>query len=134
MSINYADFMTSAEAIHASASDEVDRRNAASRAYYAAYHFAVSQAGAVGASQPLSSFVGGTHECLKDFYSNPEAKDALCRRRQAVGYMLRQAHETRCVADYRLSEEFDSAMVDAQLSFCKRIVSRVQEIVAEAAA
>ncbi|MEH6566958.1 MAG: hypothetical protein V7756_16675 [Halopseudomonas sp.] len=134
MSIAYADFLASAEAIHASSSGEVDYRNTASRAYYAAYHFAVDSAGSVGAAQPLASFVGGTHECLREFYANPASKDVLCRRRQSVGYMLRQAHEIRCLADYRLDEGFDSAMAEAQLASCRLIISRVAAIVAEAAA
>ena len=131
MSVTYHDFIASAEAMNVNPSLEVDRRTAASRAYYGVYHCALQTANSVGSDAPLSSFSGSSHEKLRCFYSDENMRDEFAKRRRAVGYMLKQAHMVRCLADYRLSEDFSDVTLEAHLIACKRIIDKISLIADE---
>lgn len=134
MSVTYLDIFSSTDNIREAGSGEVYRRTSASRAYYGAYHCALRYANEVGAGVPLSSYVGGTHQVLSDFYSDPNSKDEFAKRRKSIGYMLKQAHVIRCLADYELDEDFSEEALNGHVAQCLMIAEKVRKVAEEVGA
>jgi uncharacterized protein (UPF0332 family) len=105
--IKFAEFLRSAEKLLEKESVEVEYRNAASRAYYAAYHgrLDLSQRSKI---EPVKS-EGGVHQQLIN---------GLCLhqdvRVKTVGYALKQLKRQRVKADYKLEQDF--TLRDAQFT------------------
>lgn len=100
---------------------EVECRNAASRAYYSAYHFCVD----LSKRYPTINDSGvkkgvGMHEKL--IQTLCEHQDEQVR---AVGYSLRQVKTRRVKADYKLAQTF--TLQDAQFTV-KSAQKLLQEI------
>lgn len=97
MTVQYNDFIAAAER-SANGEHEIDARNAVSRAYYAAHHFAKENV-----SQRLGNghmrFATGSHEQIIHCYL--EAGSVPCK---AIAYVLRDLKKNREEADYRLSD------------------------------
>ena len=102
MSVEPEEFSRSAAAIIAGECREIDFRNAASRAYYAAYHHALSLAIDLEAKATIN---GGYHELviktLTTAGNNPIG--LKCRR---VGILLSTMRQVRQRADYQLDLDF----------------------------
>ena len=95
---------------------EVDRRNAASRAHYAAYHRCLP----VGRSVGLSAQPGqGVHRQLIDTLTgNPS------RELKSLGYMLELCRKRRVEADYAIETEFPSEKTRIVLAQCEKILNK----------
>ena len=87
---------------------EVANRNAASRAYYSAYHICLNHALEKGFD--CSEYHGSFHAQLIQFYQSHPS-----RNYQAIGKILRRMRSTRIHADYFLDRPFTTHHVQTQL-------------------
>jgi len=91
------EFLRSAE-ILIKGNQEVDYRNAASRAYYSAFHLCRNF---LDQHPKLKASFGAVHEkVIHDFLSNSD------KRFQKIGKKLEQAKRLRHAADYKLVYQF----------------------------
>lgn len=97
--------------------DEIGLRNAASRAYYAAFHACRE---AAHGTLAVPSDAGGTHAEIISAYE--QAGD---RGYKKIGYMLRQCRDFRTKADYRIKDDFDSAYAVQAISQTERIIELI---------
>jgi hypothetical protein len=89
-----------------------------SRAYYGLYHAALAYADSVSVP-PVSDMSGPTHEKLRVFYTSnlhPDTDARLLHRR--VGYILKQVHDNRVLADYKVHLEINLVSANSQLERC----------------
>lgn len=80
------------------AEDEVSWRAAASRAYYACYHYAVPVND--GLDQSPTGDYGLHRQFINDFIKNPSSNI------RAIGYSLQQCMRARINADYKIDTSF----------------------------
>jgi uncharacterized protein (UPF0332 family) len=92
--VDAKEFLDSAYQILQGAKGEVDYRNAASRAYYAAYHLAEKRVGE-------SATMGASHERIIT-----ALKGSPHQQERSLGNQLQQIKRSRVWADYRLDEDF----------------------------
>jgi len=100
---------------------EVDQRNAASRAYYAAYHRCL----------PLGRYLGlsaergrGVHRRLLDTLlgsTDPKVK--------SIAYMLDQCRKLQTQADYRIEGDFSFQDALLAIQQCERIMTRIDALI-----
>jgi len=113
------EFLKSAEALlEKELVAEVDYRNAASRAYYSAYHSCL----VLSNSYPSTNDVkkeGGMHQQLIDKLCNHQDEQV-----KTVGYSLKQVKTRRVMADYKLTQDF--TLQDAKFA-----VDSVQKLLQE---
>ena len=76
---------------------EVERRVAASRSYYAAYHRCRS----IARREGMFADAGGTHAEVID----PPTRSPQ-RKLKSIGYRLKQCRDLRVKADYRIEADF----------------------------
>ena len=95
---------------------EVDRRNAASRAYYAAWHRCLP----IGRSVGLSAQPGqGVHQQLIETLE--ENRNMTLK---SLGYMLRQCRNLRVDADYEIETDFPPEDARTALEQCEKILNK----------
>ena len=95
---------------------EVDRRNAASRAYYAAWH----QCLPIGRSVGLSDQPGqGVHQQLIGTLTGNRNLTL-----KSLGYMLRQCRDLRVEADYEIETDFPPEDARTALAQCEKILNK----------
>ena len=94
---------------------EVDWRNAASRAYYAAWHRCLP----IGRSVGLSAQPGqGVHQQLIETLTGNRNTTL-----KSLGYMLRQCRDLRVEADYEIKTDFPPAAARTALEQCEKILN-----------
>lgn len=111
--VDAKEFLDSAYQILQGAKGEVDYRNAASRAYYTAYHLAkkrVDQSAAIGASH---------EKIIVALQNSPHQQE------RSLGNRLREIRNSRVWADYQLDEEFPRSESDRVLRIVKRLASKL---------
>lgn len=101
--------------------EEVDWRNAVSRAYYAAFHRCVSVAHDARLSIPNTSSV---HATLIEAFVDPLSPTAL----RSLGYMLEQCRKRRADADYRIDQDFPQNLAETVLADCRRILQKADDV------
>lgn len=94
---------------------EVDQRNAASRAYYAAFHRCLPIARRLG----LPARPERVHRDLID-----TQKTARDNRLKSIAYMLDQCRKIRVDADYEINAPFTQGETQTALSQCQRIINQ----------
>ena len=94
---------------------EVDQRNAASRAYYAAYHRCLPIAQRFG----LPARPEHVHRDLID-----TLKTTRDNRLKSIAYMLNQCRKIRVDADYEINVPFTQGEAQTALSQCERIINQ----------
>ena len=99
---------------------EVDRRNAASRAYYAAYHRCLPIGRSIGLSAAPDR---GVHRQLVDTLT--ESSDP---KMKSVGYRLDQCRKLRVQADYEIESDFSSRNARLVIEQCERILGQVDAL------
>ena len=99
---------------------EVDYRNAASRAYYAAYH----------ACRPVGERIGlsaerniGVHAQL----GRTLTVHSKSMTHRSVGYMLRERYNIRIWADYDLDRDFSEEEGNFNIRQCARILRKIED-------
>jgi len=107
---------------------EIVCRISVSRAYYGAYHAALGYADSISIP-PVSDTGGKTHEKLRLYYQgNLHPDNALRMKHRKVGYCLKQIHDNRVLADYRLKLTVDKSMAELQLRQCDVVVESVNAL------
>ena len=100
--------------------DELAWRNAASRAYYAAYHRCL---GVVG-NMDGQAGGGGVHRLLIDVLTAPRRPNAM----RGLGVMLDNCRKYRVAADYDIDTDFDRESAQTTLSMCRDILRRADAL------
>lgn len=99
--------------------EEIDHRNAASRAYYAAYHACRALADEGG----LPSYADtGTHRALIDALTG--SRNNTCK---GVGFLLRQCRKYRVAADYKIDEDFPEYYARSILAKSYQIFTKLRK-------
>ena len=98
---------------------EVDLRNAASRAYYTAYH----QCRRLAQNPRLrpAPGSGGAHRRVIDALTGSQDRNL-----KTLGYMLEQCRKLRVTADYDIDGVFLSDDARTALAQCRRILNRAE--------
>lgn len=96
---------------------EVDWRNAASRAYYAAWHRCLP----IGRSVGISAQPRGMHQQLIDTLT--ESRDMTLK---SLGYMLRQCRDFRVDADYWIEADFSFEDARIALTQSENILNKAE--------
>lgn len=112
MSVRPSDFLDSAKLL-AQGNCEIDKRNAISRAYYAAYHRAKTV-------YPFRPAKGQTSH--KSFFDHL-MKSQLKYPARLVGSRLKTMHVHRVTADYFIQEEIFSSILNIQLDGAEEIIA-----------
>lgn len=118
MAITYLDFFQSAKDLLES-KNEVNHRNATSRAYYAVYHRAKEL------SKILNSIPRGTmgaHQYVSETFIK-----STDRELKGVGYMLRQCHARRVDADYEIEDIHEKRDTETQILEIQKIFDRIEK-------
>ncbi|TVO79049.1 HEPN domain-containing protein [Sedimenticola selenatireducens] len=103
---------------------EISQRNAASRAYYAAFHAAKAVSNNLPQYQDVN---GGCHTHLIDTLENHMVKSISRDRDMAIkslGYILRQCRTLRTKADYHISLEFTKKEAELAIAQAKKIIEK----------
>ena len=96
--------------------EEVDWRNACSRAYYAAYHRCRAIAKEI---EPYTDTASrSTHRIVADILTSPGNGPA----RMSIGYKLRQCSAQRQRADYQIGDPFPRQVCQAVIADCRDIL------------
>lgn len=112
MSVTPADFLACAEA-HAQHNDEMSKRNAISRAYYAAFHKAQEKF-----PLPKTTNMGmGIHSSYIDNLIETD-KNSESRR---IGLKLKTLHSRRARADYNITQDLPTADTAMQIAAAKEL-------------
>lgn len=100
---------------------EIDLRNAASRAYYAAYH----QCRRLAQNLRLPPAPGseGVHRRVIDALTG--SRDMKLK---SLGYRLEQCRKLRVVADYGIEAEFPPGDARTALVQCRKILDKAESI------
>jgi len=118
MGIAAGDFLSFAEKL-LSEETEINYRNAASRSYYAAFHYCL----------PITELLdkpsqdGGIHATVCKKLS-----ESFDHKLKSIGYMLQQCRSIRVRADYGLDEDFSRSGGELAIKLAKKIIDRVLEL------
>lgn len=126
MSIGYQDFLGFAKSIQVAYPDETGRRNAISRAYYAAHHLARTVAPRV-CPDPNANLAYKTHERVVE---HVKAMQATVPRARALGLMLNDIKASRHKADYDFHLSISNVEADMQVKTAQRLVTEFEQIMA----
>ena len=110
MSISARDFLTSAESLAVFGLDEINQRNAISRAYYAAYHRAKNEFAPDGKVRGVGMHRGYIQQ-LK------EADRGTLERK--IGVSLGVIYSSRIISDYQLDKNVTSSDFSQTISRAK---------------
>ena len=129
MAVSYNDIARFAEDLARTASCEIERRVAASKAYYSAFHAARSFQNRL--NKPRGK-VGGSHAtiCLALTSMPPKVTmtTADMKRIRKIGHLLRRCRDRRCEADYDLHLAIEQMYADRQVRDCAFIRSEISDL------
>lgn len=115
MCVKPCDFLNSAIQL-AGSGDEMSKRNALSRAYYAAYHHAIEICDPVGEDEEART---GMH---RRFIEGLVQSDPGTLNRR-VGVKLNTLYAKRIKADYRLTDEIVASQVALQINDARAVLA-----------
>ena len=127
MAITPVDLLRTAELL-ANDPTEVFQRAAASRAYYAAFHFCAP----IARSLPLGLPNGrlGTHQrvirALIRFDGSPRGQRKQVR---FLGHRLRQARDLRSRADYELQRDFTASDAELAVDLARQVLGSAGDMI-----
>lgn len=128
MSVTPSDFLAEAKAA-AIRSDEIGRRQAISRGYYAAYHWAESLSGQF--ANPASYGRARTHQELIDRMQSVDRKKikggTLANQ---IAPLLARGRALRVKADYFLNEDIFESEARAAIAHAERVQALVAQLAA----
>ncbi|MBF0285978.1 MAG: hypothetical protein HQL51_16130 [Magnetococcales bacterium] len=137
MSVSAGDFLESARRL-LSHSEEMDQRNVASRAYYAAFHASRQLMAQCVVSMEIPSELDPSarikHARLMGWMSGirPDAakpdQDETRKAIQRLGPILRSAYQFRELADYQITQSFPPEQAAQTFEQCERLLARIEAI------
>ena len=98
--------------------EEIDHRNATSRAYYAAYHVCREFAESMHRPQFADT---GTHSALVRAFTNRTNNSY-----KSAGYLLEACRRQRMSADYEIETSLTASEARTVINQCDRIFEKVQ--------
>ncbi len=115
------EFLTAAEELlKKPATQEVDYRNAASRAYYYQFHTCKQLLERYPPSEPQ---YGAEHEkTIKELVTHQD------KRFKKLGNMLKDSKDQRHKADYKLAENFALSEAKTVIRFAKKLLKDIEDI------
>lgn len=123
MGVTYREFLASAEVL-SRGTDEIDLRNAASRAYYSAFH----------ASRDVSHCCpnvvvrdAGQHEILIQRFKKYPSTSPGHESAKKIAFLLDQARGIRVRADYETRSSFHKRVTETQIHNVKRICKLTED-------
>jgi uncharacterized protein (UPF0332 family) len=116
MSVTYSDFYNFAANLAAGA-NEIEWRNSASRAYYAAFHRAQETVDLCPDNAHLKM---GSHERVTDRFDLHKSVPA-----KSISYVLQSMKRIRHCADYEIADEFAQSLAVNQVAQYVALVSRL---------
>jgi uncharacterized protein (UPF0332 family) len=119
MPITPADFLNSSERLVKQAT-EVDFRNAASRAYYAAYHKSLILGDSI--PEPEGDIYGVHARLIRKFLDHPE------KTFREVGQQLKNGRSQRTRADYELKDKFKLSQAQMAIDHSRRVFSLIEKM------
>ncbi|MHB8741699.1 MAG: HEPN domain-containing protein [Sulfuricaulis sp.] len=119
MSVSSVDFLRTAENL-LKLTSEIDHRNSASRAYYSVFHHCGPLANDLGTATTSKS---GMHNSFIDQFTTSTNLKA-----KSIGYLLRQCHDLRIVADYHIDSEFSHSDAETAVKLAKRIIDAADKL------
>lgn len=120
MPITNQDFMEAAQRMIITGATEIDFRNSASRAYYAAYHSAKEL---ISAKKKSINFSAGVHQQL--IISLETSSESKIRE---VGKLLKTCKAVRAHADYELSKLFNKNRAQTAIRLAEELLKISNEI------
>lgn len=135
MAIVGSEFLDMArECLSSGSTSEVMCRVSVSRGYYGVYHVALAYADSISIP-PVSATAGRTHEKLRLYYENFFGTDrSATLAHRHIGYRLKQLHDARVIADYKVDETVSYIMAEAQVESCTQLIERIDSLKATKAA
>ncbi|MDT8895622.1 hypothetical protein RSO41_13270 [Halomonas sp. I1] len=126
MPVTPMQIMEVADAITSESSTEATLRTAASRSYYSLYHHALEFADN-DSDVPISNLAGPTHRKLSEYFSSSVAHPDWRRKAmRRAGILLRKCHDSRCYADYSISEPFDEDVLKVMRHDCQKAIGVIE--------
>lgn len=123
MSVTHREFLSSAEST-ARGVAEIDFRNAASRAYYSAFHACLSAASFC----PIAAVPNaGQHEKLIQRFKRYPSADPRFPLANKIANLLDQAKGLRVRADYKIVSPFKKSVTETQIHNVKRLLGLVKD-------
>lgn len=116
MSVSSLEFLDSAKSLLPGL-NEIDWRNATSRAYYSAYHSALE---VVDLCPGNANHKMGSHERLSERFSLHPAKGA-----KSIAVVLQSMKRFRHIADYEISDPFEHSIATNQIAQCAALRDRL---------
>lgn len=125
MSATPDDFLKFAKSVAAS-SQEIDLRNAASRAYYAAFHCCnlCRQWGQNAADAAAK----GSHDRLYARLKNVQGNDEISKLLKGMAFLALEMKEVRVAADYALDMDFDIHTTKQQLKDAEKVLAKFRRL------
>lgn len=123
MSVTHKEFLTSAEAM-GRGTGEIDLRNAASRAYYSAYHACQN---VVNFCPNVNVSDAGQHEKLILRFKRYPSTDPRHPLANKIANLLDQAKSLRVRADYKISLPFRRNATETQVHNVRRLLGLAQD-------
>ena len=121
MSITPDQFLDFAEqTIKSESADEFDYRNAASRAYYSAFHCCLSQR--LRCPDLSCAEISGSHDRLYKRFESLSISDPENVTVKKMAYVAKQMKSVRHRADYMLDQEFPVEEAQQQVSDAKAVI------------
>jgi len=130
MSINPTHFIDFAESsVKKDAPSEFDYRNAASRAYYAAFHCCLSLKHMC--PNLSESELHGSHDKLYAKFEQLGVAEPNSRELKQMAYMAKMMKSVRHTADYKVGEKFPPEDAIQQIKDAQKVLSHWRRIGAE---
>lgn len=117
MAVTPRELLEAADALEQRGS-EVDLRNAASRAYYAAYHQCRKLP-----QLPPAPGSGSMHKWVVDTLTASQDN-----KLKSLGYILEQCRKLRIAADYDIDAKFPSDQTHTAVAQCRKILDKAESI------
>lgn len=123
-----------AEYLAAESDSEIKFRCSISRAYYGLYHAGLEYADTISVP-PVSDTAGPSHRKLSAFFENNlESDKGLRLSHRRLGYVMKQLHEQRVNADYKLDQLVTREVAESHLVRCNSMIQLVDTLKAAKAA
>jgi uncharacterized protein (UPF0332 family) len=123
-----------AEYLAAGSDSEIKFRCSISRAYYGLYHTGLEYADTIS-TPPVSDTAGPSHRKLSAFFENNLDSDMGLRlSHRRLGYSMKQLHEQRISADYKLDHVITREVAESHLVRCNSMIQLVDTLKAAKAA
>ncbi len=123
------DFLAFAEKAHDGAQGEFDYRNAASRAYYAAFHCCYAETSRCPTPKETGKI--GSHDLIYQQFKDLVGTGPEVFLLKSMAFVAQSMKAFRQRADYHIEMPFDASDSKQQLSLARKVLTRWAQLTAE---